>query len=72
VSATPAAAAAGAATHAVSLPLTVSTASGGGTNGRATVSVTVTYVDPVDVAIIGALLGPIIHTSTVTMAVEPP
>jgi hypothetical protein len=32
----------------------------------------VTYVDPVDVAIIGALIGPVTHTATVTMAVEPP
>ncbi len=67
VSATPAAAASGAATRAVSLPIDVAT-----TETGATVSVTVTYVDPVDVAIIGALLGPIIHTATVTMALEPP
>jgi Flp pilus assembly protein TadG len=67
VSATPSAAATGAATRAVSLPLAVAT-----TSGADTVSVTVTYVDPVDVAIIGALLGPITHTATVTMALEPP
>src|SRR6056297_2947996 len=67
VSATPAVAASGAARRAVSLPIEVVTAGGSGT-----VSVTITYVDPVDVAIIGALLGPFIHTATATMTIEPP
>jgi len=69
VSATPSAAATGAATRAVSLPVEVSTV---GDDGRRTVTVTVTYLDPVDVAIIGALLGPFTHTATVVMSVEPP
>ena len=67
VSASPAAAAHAAATRAVSLPIEVAT-----TSGAETVSVTVTYVDPVDIAIIGALLGSVTHRATVTMAVEPP
>ena len=37
-----------------------------------TVSVTVTYVDPTDIAIIGAAIGPVTHTATATMAIEPP
>ena len=45
VSASPGAAATAAATRAVSLPIEVATSSGG-----ETVSVTVTYVDPVDIA----------------------
>lgn len=67
VSATPSAAASGAAGGATSLPVEVTTSHNG-----TSVSVTVTYTDPVDVAIIGALLGPITHTATVTMALEPP
>ncbi|BAN00671.1 TadE/TadG family type IV pilus assembly protein [Ilumatobacter coccineus] len=67
VSGDPAGAAAAAARRAVSLPIEVSTASGGGR-----VSVTVTYVDPTDIAIIGAAIGPITHRATATMAVEPP
>ena len=67
VSASPATAAATAATRAVHLPIDVAT-----TNGAATVTVTVTYVDAVDVAIIGTLIGPITHTASVTMAIEPP
>jgi len=56
-----------AARRAVALPLDVSVSS----DGR-TVSVTVTYVDPTDVAIIGAAIGPVTHTATATMAIEPP
>lgn len=67
VSANPAAAANGAATRAVALPITVSTSERG-----STVTVTVTYVDPVNIAIIGTFIGPKTHTATVTMAVEPP
>lgn len=67
VSADPSSAATAAATRAVNLPIVVSTASDG-----ARVSVTVTYVDPTDVAIIGAAIGPITHEATATMAVEPP
>ena len=67
VSANPAVAATAAATRAVSLPIEVSTSS-----GNETVTVTVTYVDDVDVAFIGSLIGPITHTARVTMAVEPP
>ncbi|MFK8023370.1 MAG: TadE/TadG family type IV pilus assembly protein [Ilumatobacter sp.] len=36
------------------------------------VTVTVIYVDPTDVAIIGALIGPVTHTATATMPIEPP
>ena len=67
VSADPAAAATRAANGAVTLPLEVTTTS----DGRA-VTVTVTYVDPVDVAIIGALIGPVTHTASATMMFEPP
>jgi Flp pilus assembly protein TadG len=67
VSGDPAGAAATAARRAVSLPIEVSTSSAGGR-----VSVTVTYVDPTDIAIIGAAIGTITHRATATMAVEPP
>lgn len=67
VSANPAAAASAAAARAVALPVAVSTVEAGGT-----VTVTVTHVDPTDVAIIGRFLGPSTHSATVTMAVEPP
>ncbi len=67
VSASPATAASAAATRAVHLPIEVATSS-----GPATVTVTVTHIDAVDVAIIGALIGPITHTASVTMAIEPP
>jgi Flp pilus assembly protein TadG len=66
-SARPGPAAAAAATRAVRLPIEVSTIDDG-----TTVSVTVVYTDAVDVALIGALIGPVTHTATVTMAVEPP
>jgi len=56
-----------AATRATTLPIDVSTNSNGDT-----VSVTVTYTDPVNVAIIGRLIGPLTHSATATMAVEPP
>lgn len=56
-----------AARRAVLLPMDVSVSSNG-----TTVSVTVTYVDPTDIAIIGAAIGPVTHTATATMAVEPP
>ena len=67
VSADPAAAAAGSAARAVRLPLEVTTVD----DGR-TVTVTVTYTDAVDIAIIGGLVGPVTHRATVTMAIEPP
>jgi Flp pilus assembly protein TadG len=66
VSASPAAAATAAAQRAVDLPITVSTSATG-----AHASVTVTYVDPTDVPIIGRFLGPSTHTATATMAMEP-
>ena len=56
-----------AAASAVSLPMSVSTSSRG-----SAVTVTVTYVDPTDVPIIGRFLGPTTHTASVTMAFEPP
>jgi Flp pilus assembly protein TadG len=67
VSATPAAAATGAAQRAVALPIEVATRSDG-----STVTVTVTHVDPVDVAIVGPLIGSVTHTASATMAIEPP
>jgi hypothetical protein len=67
VSATPTAAATGAARRAVSLPIEVTTRS-----DASTVTVTVNYVDPVDVAIVGSLIGSVTHTASATMAVEPP
>jgi Flp pilus assembly protein TadG len=66
-SASPAVTAAAAATRAVDLPIAVAT-----TSDATTITVTVTYVDPLDVAIIGALIGPVTHTASVTMAIEPP
>jgi Flp pilus assembly protein TadG len=67
VSATPAAAAAAAARRAVDLPIDVTA-----TSDASTVTVTVEYVDPVHVAIVGSLIGPITHAASVTMALEPP
>ena len=66
VSGTPATAAANAANRAVSLPIDVATAL-----SASTVTVTVTYVDPVDVAILGSLIGRVTHTASATMALEP-
>ena len=62
-----AAAASAAAARAVDLPVDVETTVG---NGR--VTVTATYVDDTDIAIIGAFIGPITHTASVTMTMEPP
>jgi Flp pilus assembly protein TadG len=67
VSATPAVAATNAATRAVALPIDVAT-----TSDASTVTVTVTYVDPMDVAIIGSLIGPVAHAASATMVLEPP
>jgi Flp pilus assembly protein TadG len=67
VSADTAGSAAAAARRAVDLPMDVSVEV-----GATTVSVTVTYVDPTDIAIIGAAIGPVVHTATATMAIEPP
>ena len=67
VSANPGAAAIAAATRVVSLPIEVAT-----TSDSNTVTVSVTYTDPVHVAIIGSLIGPVRHTASVTMALEPP
>jgi uncharacterized protein (UPF0333 family) len=67
VSATPAAAATGAAQRAVTLPIEVTTS-----GDASTVTVTVTYIDPVDVAIVGSLIGSVTHTASATMAIEPP
>ena len=53
--------------RAVSLPIDVVTTTQG-----STVTVTVTHIDPVDVAIVGPLIGPIEHTASSTMAMEPP
>ena len=67
VSGAPATAAANGAHRAVSLPIDVTT-----TRDASTVTVTVTYIDPVDVAIIGSLIGPVTHSASATMALEPP
>ncbi len=67
VSADSAGSASAAARRAVALPMDVSVSSSG-----SSVSVTVTYVDPTDIAIIGAAIGPVTHTATATMAIEPP
>ncbi|HUS42615.1 MAG TPA: TadE family protein [Ilumatobacteraceae bacterium] len=67
VSATPASAARNAAKRAIDLPIEVVTA-----RDTSTVTVTVTYVDPIDVAFLGSMIGPVSHTATVTMALEPP
>ncbi len=66
VSADPAAAGA-AARSAVELPMDVAVSV-----HATTVTVTITYVDPTDIAIIGAAIGPVTHTATATMAIEPP
>jgi Flp pilus assembly protein TadG len=66
VSSDPAAAGA-AARRSVDLPLDVAV-----TADATTVTVTVTYVDPTDIAIIGAAIGAVTHTATATMAIEPP
>ena len=67
VSASPATASAAAAQRSVGLPIDVST-----TASADTVTVVVTYTDPLDVPMIGRLVGTITHTASVTMAVEPP
>jgi len=67
VSAQSGGAASSAARRAVDLPMDVSV-----TVGATTVSVTVTYVDPTDIAIIGPAIGPITQSATATMALEPP
>jgi Flp pilus assembly protein TadG len=67
VSANPGDAATLAATRATRLPIEVATSS-----DASTVTVTVTYVDPVDVAILGGFIGPVTHAASATMAIEPP
>ena len=63
----PGGAAAAAAHRAVTLPIEVETSIAGDS-----VTVTVTYLDPTDLAVIGAFIGPITHQASVTMAIEPP
>lgn len=68
VAADPAAVGTPAAQRAVQLrPLQVRVEAGGDT-----VTVTVTYIEPTDVPLIGALLPDVEVSATVTMAVEPP
>ncbi len=68
VAADPVAAATPAAQRAVQLsPLQVRVGAAGDT-----VTVTVTYIEPTDVPLIGALLPDVAVSATVTMAVEPP
>jgi Flp pilus assembly protein TadG len=66
VSSDPAAASA-AARRAVDLPMDVAVSV-----DATTVTVTVSYVDPTDIAIIGAAIGPVTHRASATMAIEPP
>lgn len=66
VSADPGAAQA-AADRAVDLPVTVRVVDDG-----TTVTVTASYTDPGGVALLGAIVGPVTHTATVTMHIEPP
>ncbi|MEL6892287.1 MAG: TadE family protein [Actinomycetota bacterium] len=67
VAADPAAAARRAAAGSVGLPIEVAASV-----SSARVTVTVSYVDPTDVPLIGAALGPVTHRASVTMALEPP
>lgn len=67
VSANPGAAATAAALRAVTLPLVVVTTSDGDT-----VTVTVTYTADYDIAVLGPMIGSVVHRASVTMAVEPP
>ncbi len=67
VAADTAGAATAAARRAVDLPIDVTVAL-----GASTVRVTVHYVDPTDIAILGPAIGPITHSATATMALEPP
>jgi Flp pilus assembly protein TadG len=60
-------AASAAARRAVDLPIDVHTAVSGDT-----VTVTVTYIDTTDVAIIGPAIGAITHRASATMTLEPP
>lgn len=66
VSASPSSAAVAAATAALDLPISVHTRV-----AASMVTVTVTYVDPTNVAIIGRFIGPSTHRATVSMALEP-
>jgi Flp pilus assembly protein TadG len=61
------AAAVEAARNAADLPLEITASA-----GDRSVTVTASYVDDTDVAIIGAFIAPITHTASVTMALEPP
>ena len=56
-----------AARRAVNLPMSVSVI-----ETADSVTATVSYVDNTDIAIIGAAIGPITHTASVTMSIEPP
>jgi len=67
VSDAPTIAATQAANRAVDLPIDVTTTSDG-----STVTVTVTYVDDVAVAIVGSFIGSVTHVGSATMALEPP
>lgn len=67
VAADAAGAATAAARRAADLPIEVTT-----TVSDGAVTVVVTYVDPTDVAVIGAFVGSVTHTAAVTMALEPP
>jgi Flp pilus assembly protein TadG len=67
VSTDSAGAAAAAASRAVDLPVVITAST-----DTTSVTVTATYVDDTDMAIIGALLPSITHRASVTMAIEPP
>ncbi|RLE24116.1 MAG: hypothetical protein DRJ50_05090 [Actinobacteria bacterium] len=67
VSASGPSAATTAAQRSIALPIDVST-----TDNGSIVTVTVTYTDPVDIAIIGRFIGPITHSASASMSIEPP
>lgn len=67
VSADPGRAARSAVERAVDLPVSVRVSS-----SSRTVTVTVVYVDPTDVALVGPVIGAVTLTATATMVLEPP
>ena len=56
-----------AATTSTRLPIEVATSADG-----TTVSVTVTYTDDIAIPLLGSILGPVTHTATASMTLEPP
>lgn len=71
VSANPASAATAAASRAITLPIEVAVEVATATDSSA-VTVTVTATQAVHIAFLGSILGPVTHTASVTMTLEPP